>query len=167
MRRWFSGIAAGLVFTLAAGGQGPGGDADQGGSPRRLFYAFSPQVPEHCSRAHLLQRLNPSCGQWLQITGIVRGDPGSGGLEALRCRFGLSYPLLAPEAVAADPGLPAELKAPGGGAGDYVLLLDGSGRTLAGGPGEGLAPLLAGLAREILSTDVDDSTWGKIKELFQ
>ena len=48
--------------------------------------------------------------------------------------------------------------------GDYLLLVDGRGRLLdeAGGP-----TALADFGMAALPTEVDESTWGKVKDLFK
>tara|TARA_B100001094_G_scaffold170011_1_gene164448 strand:- start:454 stop:840 length:387 start_codon:yes stop_codon:yes gene_type:complete len=51
---------------------------------------------------------------------------------------------------------------------EYALLYNAhSGRTLFSGTGEEVAEILNVRIIGSLATDVDESTWGKIKELFQ
>lgn len=158
MKRIFVGLLIGLTFVL-------GSRAGIEGLPRRIFYLFSPQVPEHCQRARDLQRLIDAGGDRVQVVGVVRlAGEGTEGLESFRHRHGLSYLLL--DSTAA-PELPVFLQEHLGQEGDYVLLLDSDAQILFADTGEGLAQLLADLAPVPLATEVDESTWGKIKELFQ
>lgn len=51
--------------------------------------------------------------------------------------------------------------------GDYAVLLTERGEVRVRGSGEQMERALQTLPNRYVSTDVDESTWGKIKELFQ
>ena len=51
--------------------------------------------------------------------------------------------------------------------GDYAVLLTEGGEVRVQGSGEEMERALQTLPNRYVSTDVDESTWGKIKELFQ
>ena len=51
--------------------------------------------------------------------------------------------------------------------GDYAVLLTEGGEVRVQGSGEQMERALQTLPNRYVSTDVDESTWGKIKELFQ
>ena len=51
--------------------------------------------------------------------------------------------------------------------GDYAVLLTEGGEVRVQGSGEQMEQALQTLPNHYVSTDVDESTWGKIKELFQ
>lgn len=51
--------------------------------------------------------------------------------------------------------------------GDYAVLLTEGGEVWVQGSGEQMERALQTLPNRYVSTDVDESTWGKIKELFQ
>ena len=175
MKRAFVAILIGVFFFLGAqvevAGENPGGEDGDAVGESRLFYLFSAEVAEHLVHARQLQDLLQSQDRRLQIVGIVRGggDRGrsAGSLEEFGRRHGLAYPLLSAVGAAVDGKLPAVLRAQLERQEDYALLVDSSGRMAGVGTGRELGRFFSSLADEHVSTDVDESTWGKIKELFQ
>jgi len=175
MERFFLNMLMGVAFVLGSqietegeDRQGVrGGDLIQG---HRLFYVFSLQDPEHRFRARKLQDLVRSHARLVQVVGIARLAAEDASVEALddfRRRYEISYPLLDPAAAAGDAKLPSALKTRLGQTGDFALLVDPAGQTAGFGTGREMVQLLSLLLQERVSTDVDESTWGKIKELFQ
>ena len=176
MKRVFLNMLISLAFVLGvqveAGEEKSGGPGAGIGAPvqkYRVFYVFSPQDPEHLLHAHELQDLARPYGRLLQVVGVVRlaEEADAGVLEDCRRRCELRYPLLDASQVAEDAELPSALKARVGQGGDYLLLVDAAGRPAGEGTGKAVAQLFSLLPRESIPTDVDESTWGKIKELFQ
>ena len=51
--------------------------------------------------------------------------------------------------------------------GDYAVLLTEHGQIRAQGSGTQMERVLRSLPKRLISTDIDESTWGKVKELFQ
>ena len=161
------------VFVLVLGFQvevgGERYESDAVGRMHRLFYLFSLQVPEQCDRACTLQKMVRPYSHQLQVIGVVRAA-GSGeeeglSLEEFRRRHALSYPLMTAAVAVDDSEMPAAVKERLTVVEDYALLLDRNGSTTASGTGQQLPRLLKAFAP--VSTDVDESTWGKIKVLFQ
>ena len=178
MKRAFVGILIGVFFFLGAQVEVAGErretpgeeDGDMVGESR-LFYLFSAEVAEHLVHARQLQDLVQFRDRRLQIVGIVRGGGDWGrsaaSLKDFGRRHGLAYPLLSATRAADDAKLPAILRAQLEREEDYALLVDSSGRLVRVGTGRELGRIFSSLADEDVSTDVDESTWGKIKELFQ
>ena len=166
-------VSISTIFVLVLGLQVEvGGDRsgeDVLGQMHRLFYLFSPQVPEQCERARTLQKLVRSHRHQLQVIGVVRVAENDADkadrLEEFRRLHSLSYRLLTAAEALDDAEMPLAVKERLASPGDYVLLFDGDGSTADSGIGRELHRLLEKFAP--VSTDVDESTWGKIKELFQ
>ena len=161
------------VFLLVLGLQvevgGEKSESDAVGRMHRLFYLFSLQVPEQCDRACTLQNMVRPYSHQLQVIGVVRavGSDEEEGvfLEEFRRHHALSYRLMTVAAALDDAEMPPAVKGRFTAPEDYALLLDRDGRLVASGTGQELHRLLGAFAP--VSTDVDESTWGKIKELFQ
>lgn len=161
------------VFVLVLGFQvevgGEKSESDAASRMHRLFYLFSLQVPQQCDRACILQKLARPYSHQLEVIGVVRAagsDVEEGhALDEFRRRHALSYSLMTAAAALDDPQTPAAVKERLTASEDYVLLLDGDGRPAAAGTGQELHRLLGAFAP--VSTDVDETTWGKIKVLFQ
>jgi hypothetical protein len=164
MKRVFANTFISFVLLLAFQS---GVEAERHGSPGddrlpRLFYSFSLRVPEQRDYACALQKIVRSCAHRLQVVGVVRDGAE---LEAFRRRHDLSYPLRHLSEALKDPELPVEIRAWLERAENRFLLQDRDGRTVGTGAGTEPEQLLAVLG--LVPTDVDESTWGKIKELFQ
>ena len=157
------------IFGFQVEVRGAGGEVDDNRSRQTLIYAFSMQVPEECERAQLAQKLAKPHERQLQLLGVVRGVGGGAlereELERVRRRYQLSYPLLDVAAALEDSDLPSEFKERLHQEGDWVLLLKGNGGSGYSVEGEDLERIFAGFGS--VSTDIDESTWGKIKDLFQ
>ena len=178
MKGFFTSSLIGLVFVLGIH-QGALGEEGDGAFERgtrsetpayRLFYVFSPDKPSHRFHARELQELAELHRPRLQITGIVRWaqtDRASAEiLKEFRTRNGLSYELLSTTAARRNPEVPAELKRKFSAADDCAVLVDAAGESAAVGSGREFTRMLSALRPEGIRTEVDDTTWGKIKVLF-
>ena len=167
MRRSLSIIGLVLGATLLLG-SGVHGVRDESG--RTLMYFFSMDDSRHRSRALQLEAAVRDFGKRVAVVGLVRGavEPDIRGLEAFRDQHGLTYELIGAAEALDRMDLPAALAEQiEDGAGDYAVLVDATGRVVAGGPGENLASLLEALVPKRRATEIDESTWGKIKVLFK
>ena len=129
------------------------------GPSERFYYFFSFQEAEQRERAVDLQRLIQPFGAELEVMGIVREESISGS------ELELSYPLITQAAARIE--MPAELESFFAHENDHAILVDADGRIVADGPGSDLSRVLAHVGNRGLVTEIDESTWGKIKELFQ
>jgi hypothetical protein len=162
MKRAFVAVLSGLVLFVGAPRTWAEGAEVAG---YRLFYVFSPDQAEQRLHALVLDGLARSIQGKVQVVGLARTVTGAS--EALGQSLGLSYPLFAAGAWkrAGAPDGVREHVAPGP---DYALLVDRSGQPVEAGPGEQLSRILSRFAAAVeLATDVDESTWGKVKELFR
>ena len=125
----------------------------------RFYYFFSFQEAEQRERAVDLQRLIQPFGADLEVMGIVREESFSGS------ELELSYPLITQAAARIE--MPPELESLFAHENDHAILVDADGRIVADGPGSDLSRVLAHVGNRGLVTEIDESTWGKIKELFQ
>lgn len=150
----------------AAGAQQVAGQSQ----PTQLFYVFSADDAAQRLGARHLDRWNEDHGRPLLVMGLVQhqGDPAV--LEQLRLQEGISFQLVCAAAAQQNPGLPAELSGHLESAAGFVLLVDAQGRAAASGAGAELDQVLdraALLLGTQVSTEVDESTWGKVKEIFK
>ena len=115
-------------------------------SPDRVYYLFSPDAVEQRQRAERMQRLLHD----RPLVVIARGP------------WGMENPaVVAAVAVVGAPDFPAFLKERLDAESDYFALWDaGRWRT---GSGRDLEDLVAAN----IATEVDESTWGKVKDLFK
>lgn len=155
-----------LVLGLQVQALGEEDDASCPAAGSRLFYVFSPTDEVHVQRALALLDWVACAGEPMRLVGVLRLDPGdaataTAALDQLQPR--LAYPIAASTQLA-HAGIPAGLLAAIPPDTDYALLLTGSGAVAWAVPGEQLPSRLQAAA---ISTDIDESTWGKIKELFQ
>ena len=146
-------------------GNGRKGD----GATHTLFYFFSPDDSRQQSRARQLEDAVRRYDR-LQVIGIVREATGVSdeGLEDFRRAHGLTYELFRiVDASAKLERLPVELQRRLEASNDdYAVLVDGR-QVVAEAAGEGLDTVLAAAVASGISTEIDESTWGKIKVLFQ
>ena len=157
-----------LVFALGANAEGQQGAPPS--QPAQLFYVFSAEDDAQRLGARQLQAWKDGHEGWLQVMGLVRHQGDLAVMEQLRVQEGISFQLVCASAAQHSPGLPAELASHLDSAEGFVLLVDGSGRAKASGAAAELdlvlnraALLVGGLA----ATEVDESTWGKVKEIFK
>ena len=113
----------------------------------RLFYWYDPRSIEQVNQLEALRLLVQEGATSIVIRGILPPF--------------VSGPPVNPEPVLSDflTGKDAN--------GDYAVLLTEGGEVRVQGSGEQMERALQILPNRYFSTDVDESTWGKIKELFQ
>ena len=163
-----STVVFSLVFALVSS---PGAQsAVPSAQPAQLFYVFSAEDDAQRLGARQVQEWNEGHGGALQVMGLVRHQGDLAVMEQMRVQEGISFQLVCASAAQHSPGLPAELASHLDSAAGFVLLVDGGGRTRASGAAAELnlvldraGFLLGGLA----ATEVDESTWGKVKEIFK
>lgn len=134
----------------------------------QLFYVFSPDDALQLLGARRLQDWTLAYPQQLRVIGILQRAAGS--LEQFRLDSGLSFELLSVAEAQQHPDLPGALAGHLDSEAGYALLVDAAGQQAAAGSGAEL-PRVMGLAASLLQlpipTEVDESTWGKVKEIFK
>ena len=154
------------ALVCAAGAQ-PAADRTQSA---QLFYVFSADDAAQRLGARHLNQWNEDHGRPLQVLGLVQHQGDVAVMEQMRLQEGISFELVCASAAQQNPGLPAELSGHLDSAAGFVLLVDGNGRAAASGAGAELNQVLDRAARWLgsqASTEVDESTWGKVKEIFK
>lgn len=153
-------LLAGVSLVLAARGAVGSREAAR---PDYLYLVFCPLQSEQSARAAQVERLAGLLDPRLQVIAVPCG-PGASELhpETVRAAGSLSCP------VAAEDGawpLPAEVELLRGGTDDWTVLVrrEGPVRMVRAEEAARLLTSTGGSA----ATDIDDSTWGKIKEIFR
>jgi hypothetical protein len=161
-------VAFSLIVALAgaAGAQPAAGQT----RPAQLYYVFSADDAAQRLGARAIDQWNEERGHPLRVMGLVqhRGDVAV--MEQMRLQEGISFQLVCAAAARQDPALPAELSGHLDSAAGFVLLVDARGRAAASGTGDALNQMLERAAQWLgapVSTEVDESTWGKVKEIFK
>jgi len=165
MKKLSAAVCSLLVLALEVGAQ-----SAAGGPRAALFYVFSAEDAAQRLGARQLDRWNEERGHPLQVLGLVQHQGDVAVMEQMRLQEGISFQLVCAAAARQDPELPAELAGQLDGAAGFVLLVDAGGRAAASGPGAELGQVLEQAARLLgkpLATEVDESTWGKVKEIFK
>ena len=137
-----------------------------------LLYLFSPDDAVHQLHAEELEALSRSLRRGLQIVKIdwtkqayqVNANtlPGFGRHE------GNPLELLGGSGLTGKGSPPAGLKDRLSTGVDHALLFDAEGELVASGTGDDFRRILSAVSLEPGTlTEVDESTWGKIKELFR
>ncbi len=118
----------------------------------RVFYVFSPdRAPQHQRVLQLWQQLGAQEAEQ-RFVAIAR----EGQVPMVK---GLT--LWSAALAGQSPEVPAYLKARLAADGDYFAAVDSTGTMRLAGPGQDLLML------QSISTEVDESTWGKVKDLFK
>ena len=142
--------ATGLVLLLVAA-SAIGSDETQAlPEDSRVFYVFSPdRAPQRQRVLQLWQKFSAQDAEQRFIA-IARDEqvPAIDGLT-----------LWSAALAAQSPEVPAYIKARLDAAGDYFAAIDSEGSLYLAGSGQDLLQPLA--------TEVDESTWGKVKDLFK
>ena len=116
----------------------------------RVFYVFSPdKAPQHQRVLQLWQQLGDQDAEQ-RFVAIAR----EGQVLAIK-----DLTLWSAALAAQSPEVPAYIKARLNVAGDYFAVVDSEGTLYLAGPGQDLL--------QPLSTEVDETTWGKVKDLFR
>ena len=140
----------GLVLLLVAASGASSGEIEALPEDSRVFYVFSPdREPQRQRVLQLWQQLGGQDAEQ-RFVAIARD-------EQVPVVEGLT--LWSAVMAAQSPEVPAYIKARLDADGDYFAAIDSEG-----------ALRLAGLGQDLLqplSTEIDESTWGKVKDLFR
>ena len=173
---WMPIIVLGFLLSFQAQVQGDDYGRWSGEPPGlaqnyTLYYLFSPGEAAHRLHAEELEVLSRSLRRRLQVVRIPRAEQGSdadaGLLPGFRRHHNYPYKLLSGLESTAEKSLPAKLMNQLIGESDYALLFDGKGELVASGAGDEFSRILSIVSLKADRTEVDESTWGKIKELFR
>lgn len=140
----------GLVLLLVAASGTSSDEIQALPEDSRVFYVFSPdRAPQRQRVLQLWQQLGTQDAEQ-RFVAIAR----EGQVPAIE---GLT--LWSAALAAQSPEVPAYIKARLGADGDYFAAIDSEGTLYLAGPGQDLL--------QPLSTEVDETTWGKVKDLFR
>ena len=144
-------IWTGLVLLLIAASEVGSGEIQVLPEDSRVFYVFSPdRAPQ---RQRVLQLWQQFSTQDAEQRFIAISRDG----QVLAIAKGLT--LWSAAMAAQSPEVPAYIKARLDADGDYFATVDSEGTLHLAGPGQDLL--------QPLSTEVDETTWGKVKDLFR
>ncbi len=119
-----------------------------------LFYLFSPDNPNHLERVSQLRELAGDTTRSFRLVTVSHAAYE----EVQRSQAVRGSATWIPAAIARRLA----------GTTDYVVLVEAGGKVRAEGSGGSIERVLALLAPSLpIATEVDESTWGKIKDLFQ
>ena len=140
----------GLVLLLALASEANSGSIAALPKDSRVFYVFSPdKAPQHQRVLQLWHQFRAQDAEQ-RLVAIARDGQGPT-LEGLTLWSGAR--------AAQSSAVPAYIKARLDADGDYFAAIDSAGTLHWAGPGQDLLQPLA--------TEVDESTWGKVKDLFK
>ncbi len=140
----------GLVLLLVAASGTSSDEIQALPEDSRVFYVFSPdRAPQRQRVLQLWQQLGTQDAEQ-RFVAIAR----EGQVPAIE---GLT--LWSAALAAQSPEVPAYIKARLDADGDYFAAIDSEGTLYLAGPGQDLL--------QPLSTEVDETTWGKVKDLFR
>ncbi len=140
----------GLVLLLVAASEVGSGEIQTLPEDSRVFYIFSPdRAPQRQRVLQLWQEFSAQDAEQ-RFVAIARD-------EQVPVVEGLT--LWSVAMAAQSPEVPAYIKARLDTAGDYFAAVDSEGSLYLAGSGQDLLQPLA--------TEVDESTWGKVKDLFR
>ena len=141
----------GLVLLLIAASEANSGDIQLLPEDSRVFYVFShDRTPQRQRVLQLWQQFSAQDAEQRFIA-IARDEQVLAAVEDLT--------LWSVAMAAQSPEVPAYIKARLDADGDYFAAVDSEGTLYLAGPGQNLL--------QPLSTEVDESTWGKVKDLFK
>lgn len=141
----------GLVLLLIAASDANSGDIQVLPEDSRVFYVFShDRTPQRQRVLQLWQQFSAQDAEQRFIA-IARDEQVLAAVEGLT--------LWSVAMAAQSPEVPAYIKARLDADGDYLAAVDSEGTLYLAGPGQNLL--------QPLSTEVDESTWGKVKDLFR
>ena len=141
----------GLVLLLVAASEANSGEIQVLPEDSRIFYVFSRDSAPQRQRVLQLWRQFSAQDAEQRFVAIVRDQ------QVLAMADGLS--LWSVAMAAQSPEVPAYIKARLDADGDYFAVVDSEGAVHWAGPGQDVL--------QPLSTEVDESTWGKVKDLFK
>ena len=141
----------GLALLLVAASEANSGDIQVLPEDSRVFYVFShDRTPQRQRVLQLWQQFSAQDAEQRFIA-IARDEQVLAAVEDLT--------LWSVALAAQSPEVPAYIKARLDADGDYFAAVDSEGTLYLAGPGQNLL--------QPLSTEVDESTWGKVKDLFK
>ena len=141
----------GLALLLVAASEANSGDIQVLPEDSRVFYVFShDRTPQRQRVLQLWQQFSAQDAEQRFIA-IARDEQVLAAVEDLT--------LWSVAMAAQSPEVPAYIKARLDADGDYFAAIDSEGTLYLAGPGQNLL--------QPLSTEVDESTWGKVKDLFR
>ena len=141
----------GLVLLLVAASEANSGDIQVLPEDSRVFYVFShDRAPQRQRVLQLWQQFSAQDAEQRFIA-IARDEQVLAAVEGLT--------LWSVAMAAQSPEVPAYIKARLDADGDYFAAVDSEDTLYLAGPGQNLL--------QPLSTEVDESTWGKVKDLFR
>ena len=141
----------GLALLLVAGSGAGSSEIQILPEDSRVFYVFSHDRAPQRQRALQLWRQFSAQDAEQRFVAIARDG------QVLAATEGLT--LWSATMAAQSPEVPAYIKARLDADGDYFAAIDSEGALQLAGPGQDLL--------QPLSTEVDESTWGKVKDLFK
>ena len=139
-----------LVLLLVAASGASSSEIEALPEDSRVFYVFSPdRAPQRQRVVQLWRQLGAQDAEQ-RLVAIARDGqvPVAEGLA-----------LWSAAKAAQSPEVPAYIKARLDAAGDYFAAIDSEGALYSAGLGQDLL--------QPLSTEIDESTWGKVKDLFR
>ena len=140
-----------MVLLLIAASEANSGDIQLLPEDSRVFYVFShDRAPQRQRVLQLWQQFSAQDAEQRFIA-IARDEQVLAAVEDLT--------LWSVAMAAQSPEVPAYIKARLDADGDYFAAVDSEGTLYLAGPGQNLL--------QPLSTEVDESTWGKVKDLFK
>lgn len=154
MKRVFS---CAIALALFAFGDSSASDERR---TQQLYYFFSLTDAAQRERAVDLQRFVEPFGAEIDVTGVVR----DGDETIARHQPNISYELITVDILRERTPLAAQMQRYLDGEG---VVLVRSGRVTASGAMSDLGRMLTQRLTLGVATEIDESTWGKIKELFQ
>ncbi len=147
------------------------GESQGSTHPYTLYYLFSPDEAAHHLHAEELEALSRSLRRNLQVVRIARLEQASDGdsysLPGFRRHQGFPGKLLSWVELTEKKRSAAMLTDQLSEEENFALLFDRKGELVASGTGGDLSRILSAIPLEVTRTEVDESTWGKIKELFR
>ena len=141
----------GLALLLVAGSGVGSSEIQILPEDSRVFYVFSHDRAPQRQRVLQLWRQFSAQAAEQRFVAIARDGQVLAEVEGLT--------LWSIAMAAQSPEVPAYIKARLDAAGDYFAAIDSEGTLYLAGPGQDLL--------HPLSTEVDESTWGKVKDLFR
>ena len=113
----------------------------------QLYYLYDPRSVDHVKQLEILRMLAEKESEPIQVKGLIA--------PAIPTSEVNLTPVLSGFEVGRDAH------------GDYAVLLMERGQIRAQGSGAHMERVLQSLPNGPISTDIDESTWGKVKELFK
>lgn len=134
------------ILFVGAGRAGEGDSGAVGDASLRLFYLYAPDQQLQVERLARWQEASIAPRHPFEVIGVAWPRPQQSSQGEKR--------------------VPEPVLARAGDGGDYAALVYPDARIHSQGSGSDMERVVRSLSGAGMSTDVDESTWGKIKELF-